>query len=336
MPAWTTSQLAAVSVWRSKVKCRTVGSLVAEKGLRYRLSPSCWRMHTDPAASPSLALEESVLDHPLRSLMATAAESPLAISDNDSQQNLDSPVSYFGTVRSQKPLAFPDPSQFPDPYPFRPPHHHLVSTTPVLSSGESSTASTRSSAYTTSSGALASGDYGSEVYVAGEEDVQVGVGITSDDIVQLLTRDGDTSLLPVASRMPIDPLRWSEGYSLRRSHPNPHDMAVMNGIHENDAPNVSPEASFEAAWSSPDDLNERSTVSDEETDEGQFLEDIERGDTEHPHRFQERTTAMVIAEEGRGIIVRGEGVPLVQLAIRPGMYSSFFFPDRSECDRVRF
>jgi hypothetical protein len=265
--------------------------------------------------------------------MATTADSPVAISEDDVQQNLDSPASYFGNGRSQKPLAFPDPSQFPDPYPFRPPHHHLVSNTPVLSSGESSTASTRSSAYTTS---LASGDYGNEVYVAtGEEDVQVGVGITSDDIVQLLARGGDTSVLHVGSRMPIDPLRWSEGYSLQRSHPSPHDIAATNSLHENDAPNVSSETSFDAAWSGADERNEPSAGSDEGTDEGHSLEDLERDNTENAHRHEERTTAMVVAEEGRGIIVRGDGVPLVQLAIRPGMYSTSF-PDRSECDKLRF
>ena len=54
-------------------------------------------------------------------------------------------------------------------------------------------------------------------------------------------------------------------------------------------------------------LPEQRAVKDREQD----------GDEE---KEEERTSAVVIAEEGRGLIVRGDGIPVVQLQVHPGKF----------------
>jgi hypothetical protein len=209
-------------------------------------------------------------------------------------------------------MPLPDPSHFPDPYPFRPPHHHLTSTLPALSSAGSSSASTRSSAYTSSGSALASGDYGHVHVVSGEDESNVGVGITSDDVVQLLESDNQASSasLGLHSRAPIDQTRWSESYS---GSVRSRSSSVGNGsVYENAGPKLREKPSYDMGWQTVDERDEVG-VSDQETDEDHVLVEDDEEEKE-----EERTSAVVIAEEGRGLIVHGDGLPIVQLQVHPG------------------
>ena len=214
----------------------------------------------------------------------------------------------------------PDPVHFPDPYPFRPPHHHLISVPPALSSAGSSSASTRSSAYTSSGSALASGDYG-HVHVAyGEEEVGVAVGITSDDVVQLMTSDSATSSLSqpgTQSRAPIDQTRWSDYSASIRSRSSSVGHSNSNSVNEVIAPRLSQKPSYDMNWESVDERDEAGLMSEEETDDDHGLEE-DLGDEDEEEQEEDRTAAVVIAEEGRGHIVRGDGVPIVQLHVEPG------------------
>lgn len=65
------------------------------------------------------------------------------------------------------------------------------------------------------------------------------------------------------------------------------------------------------AWQTVDERDEAGLTSDDETDDF----DDEDGDES---RGEERTSAIVVAEEGRGMIVRGDGIPAVHLNAEPG------------------
>lgn len=217
---------------------------------------------------------------------------------------------------SKSSMPLPDPSQFPDPYPFRPPHNHL-SNLPALSSAGSS--STRSSAYTSSGrSTMASGDYG-HVHVASGDDDAVGVGITSDAVVQLLVNDPSTSPSAVrgTSRAPIDQSRWSESYSASiRSRSSSLGNNLSNNSHDNGPPNLQQKPSYDMGWQ-PVDEKDEVAMSEEETDDDHHLDD----EDEDEQKEEERTSAAVIAEEGRGLIVHGDNVPIVQLHVQPGKSS---------------
>lgn len=211
----------------------------------------------------------------------------------------------------------PDPASFPNPYPFRPPHHHLTPTPPALSSAGSS--STRSSAYTSSGSALASGDYGHVHVASGDEEVGVAVGITSDDVVQLMASDSNasSSALGSQSRAPIDQTRWS-GYSASiRSRSSSVGHSNTNSLHENIISRLTRQSGYDMGWQTVDERDEAGLLSEEETDDDHGLGD-DLDDTDEDEKEEERTAAIVIAEEGRGLIVRGDEVPLVQLQVEPG------------------
>jgi len=65
-------------------------------------------------------------------------------------------------------------------------------------------------------------------------------------------------------------------------------------------------------WQTVDERDEVGLTSDEETD------DLGEEDDEVDDKEEERTSAAVVAEEGRGLIVKGDGVPIVQLRVEPG------------------
>ncbi|KAF8640452.1 hypothetical protein AX17_000116 [Amanita inopinata Kibby_2008] len=202
-------------------------------------------------------------------------------------------------------MHLPDPSQFPDPYPFRPPHHHLPSALPPLSSAGSS--STRSSAYTSSGSGLASGDYGHIHVASGEDEPSVGVGITSDAVVQMLASDPiPSSHRAFSSKTSLDQTRWSESYStsLRSRSSSGGNM----NSHET-PPRLHEKASYDMSWQTVDERDEVGISEDETDDEAALLEN----DHDIDHIGEERTSAAVIAEEGRGLIVQAGSVPLVQL-----------------------
>jgi hypothetical protein len=234
-----------------------------------------------------------------------------------SLSDADSPFLPDSTSFARPPkTVLPDPAQFPDPYPFRHPHHHLSSTPPALSSGGSSSASTRSSTYTTSGIGPASGDYVHVHDASTEDDAGVGIGITSDDVVQLLTSHRNASFSSTASqsRVPIDQSRWSESYSGGSRSRSSSVVQSISG-HEMPPPPLRDRASYDMGWQTVDERDEAG-ISEDETDEDPSLDhsfgDEAQGDEE------ERTSAAVIAEEGRGVIVRGDNVSSVQLQVQPG------------------
>ncbi|KAG6842500.1 hypothetical protein C0991_000026 [Blastosporella zonata] len=228
---------------------------------------------------------------------------PRASTDPDATD--PSPPSFARPPKHSMPL--PDPSHFPDPYPFRPPHHHL-SSLPALSSAGSS--STRSSAYTSSAASgLASGDYGHIHVASADDESAVGVGITSDAVVQLLANDPSLSS-SARSRAPVDQTRWSESYSSGRSRSSSIGNTNSVSIPDIAPPTLQQKQSYDMGW-----VDERDEVgmSEEETDDDHALDDDDDDEKE-----EERTSAIVIAEEGRGLIVRGDNVPIAQLQVPPG------------------
>lgn len=245
------------------------------------------------------------------------SQTPLvrSVSEGESSFRSDSPIRSFARPPKVPPL--PDPSQFPDPYPQRSPYSRmsdrLSSTLPALSSEGSSSASTRSSAYTSSGSALTSSDYG-HVHVATGEDEEIGlaVGITSDDVDQIL----QTKAVPpsCAGRTPIDQTRWSEYSASIRSRSSSIGQNNTNSMHENGTPRLRENPSFDMGWQTVDERDEVGLTSDEETD------DLCEEDDEVDDKEEERTSAIVVAEEGRGLIVTGEGIPIVQLRVDPGEY----------------
>jgi hypothetical protein len=58
-------------------------------------------------------------------------------------------------------------------------------------------------------------------------------------------------------------------------------------------------------------------MSEEETDDEHGLGDSVI-DTDPEENNEERTSAIVVAEEGRGLIVQGDNVPIIQLQVQPG------------------
>ncbi|KAJ6509254.1 hypothetical protein C8R47DRAFT_14519 [Mycena vitilis] len=197
------------------------------------------------------------------------------------------------------PASLPDPSHFPDPYPYRQQQHSLSSTPPALSS--SSSGSARSSAYTSggSGGSALAADY-SHVRVASNENDDDG-RITSDSVSQLLA--GET-------RAP-EHSRWSESYSSVRSR------SSSTGASSNDnhlSPRLQPKKSYDMGWQHSVDERDEFAASEEETDEDHILLQEDDDDQED----DERTSAALIAEEGRGMIVQGEGLVLSDLNVPPG------------------
>jgi len=67
-------------------------------------------------------------------------------------------------------------------------------------------------------------------------------------------------------------------------------------------------------WQAVDERDEVGFTEDE-TDDEHLLSDADEDEVE---REEERTSAAVIAEEGRGLIVHGSDVPVVHLQIQPG------------------
>jgi hypothetical protein len=257
-----------------------------------------------PAASPLLS--------PKASHSFTTKSLTRSASEGESSFRLDVlPTHSFARPPKVPPL--PDPSQFPDPYPQRSPYSRMSdrssSTLPPLSSEGSSSASTRSSAYTSSGSALASNDY-SHVQVATGDDREIGVavGITSDDVVQVL--QAKSSLSSSAGRTPIDQTRWSEYSASIRSRSSSIGINTTNSMHESGTPRLRQNPSFDMGWQTVDERDEVGLTTDDETD------DLGAEDDEIDDKEDERTSAAVVAEEGRGLIVKGESI--VQLRVEPG------------------
>jgi hypothetical protein len=271
-----------------------------------------------PSASHSVESPLPVSQDPVPPVPSYKARSS---SDSDEIPYSESspPQPFF---RLPKTSALPDPSQFPDPSPFRP-HQYLSSGPPTLSSGGSSIASTRSSAaYTSSGSALASGDYGNNVQIASNDDEQaIGVGITSDDVVHLANQDPAVSTVS-HSRAPIDQSRWSQSYSGSVRSRSSLVRSNSSSGHDNSISSLQPKP-LDLSWQPVDERDEVELISDPDTEDT----DLEVEDVSEEHE-EERTSAIVIAEEGRGLIVRGDGLAVADLAVHPGTTDVLFhFPN---------
>lgn len=202
------------------------------------------------------------------------------------------------------PMPLPDPSQYPDPYPFR------HKSPPPLSSAASS--STRSSAYTSSGSALPYVDY--SVLVASPDDDPPPIGYTSDSVVRILPTD------PAQSTSARGPLlatsRWSESYSgsVRSRSSSLGNGLSSNQAHEASPPLLSQKPSYDVSWQTVDEKDEVA-MSEDETDDEPSLDAI---DADSDEKHEERTSAAVVADEGRGLIVQGDNAPIVQLQVQPG------------------
>ncbi|KAI0639341.1 hypothetical protein C8Q77DRAFT_1044055 [Trametes polyzona] len=232
----------------------------------------------------------------------------------------DGTLSDSGYSQSSHPstsaTALPDPSQFPDPYPYRPSRWHLGSATPALSSADSSSASTRSSAYT---GSAKSGDYG-HVHVAlgGEEEPVrgVGVGITTDDVVQLVSKEPGAPSSASQGRTPIDQGRWSDFYANGlRSRSSSLANSKVDMSQDKPLPPLRATPSFDMGWQRPDERDEAGLGSEDDLDDDPSFDDDEEAEEEDA--VDEPTSAALMAEEGRGVIVRGDDLPIVRLQVHP-------------------
>ncbi|PCH33605.1 hypothetical protein WOLCODRAFT_22111 [Wolfiporia cocos MD-104 SS10] len=204
------------------------------------------------------------------------------------------------------PAALPDPSQFPDPYPYHPPRRRHGSSTPALSYEDTSSASTRSSAYTSSA---RSGDYGN-VHIVSGDDSRLSAGI---DMAQYYERDGVSASVP-HGKAPYDQSRWSD---LIANGVRSRSSSVGNGRPEPAETGFRPlrgTPSFDVSWQTVDERDENGVGSeDENTDDNWGDDDDQLEEEEEP-----TSAAVMIAEEGRGIIVRGDDAPIVRLQVKPG------------------
>ncbi|KAJ3895110.1 hypothetical protein GG344DRAFT_39653 [Lentinula edodes] len=223
-------------------------------------------------------------------LRSASAGGPLFRSDSLRSHSFSRPTK---SMHAQ----LPDPSTYPDPYPSR-------NTPYAVSSAESSTASTRSSAYTSFGSTI--NDL-AHVHILESDDL-VGLGITSDSVVQLL--GGDTA--PGQSRAPIDQTRWSDLYSSgARSRSS---SVASNHPVEHAPPKLREQSSYDMSWSTVDERDEVG-ISEDETDDDHLLTE---DDFDDELGEEERTSAVIVAEEGRGLIVQANNMPVPQLQVQSG------------------
>lgn len=241
----------------------------------------------------------------------------------------------------------PDPNTYPDPYPSyqsRAPSRHNGMTPPMsLFSEGSSSASTRSSlAY--NSVYLRSSEGGHEVtsvpddfmqrragvhsqYTADTsfgshdgdmsmselEPADVGVATTSDEAVQLahsVSTSSFTSGLRARTRHPVpDSMRWSDAYG--------RGVSTSDLRHRNSND-----------WGDIVEDEREEITTDDDTD---AFVDTEPEDDDDDDAENDRTAAVLVAEEGLGQIVRAEGYPVERLIVRQGNICSVnchkWYPD---------
>ena len=298
-PPWAISRSIMASSSRPHLLHKDVWSIDDDSQFD-AISPSSAYIVDSPSvaaklASPSPPTTTIITSYPVRSA-----------SDDDTSFDPTHPQS---PSRSPNLQGLPDPSLYPDPYPIRPPHRGQGTSTPTLSSTDSS-ASTRSSAYTNSA---RSGDFG-HVHVAAPGDDPDSASDEVLDVARLLARDpASASSFSSQSRPPIDNSRWSDLYSnsvRSRSSSGPHSKPDI--LPDSDIRPLRTTPSFDMNWQSVDERDEIGLTSEDETDDEPLPEDQEHEDEELP------TSAMIIAEEGLGVIVRGDDTPIVQLQVHPG------------------
>nr|GAT49748.1 predicted protein [Mycena chlorophos] len=226
--------------------------------------------------------------------MASTSEAMLSL-NSPLTANSHKNIAVAGYTREPHSFARP-PKTLPDPTQF--PAYRLQSTPPALSS--SSSASTRSSAHTSNGSALASGDYNHVRVASGDpDDDGRAMGITSDSVVQLMESENRSSA--------GENSRWSESYSSGRSRAS----SVGTDFHL--SPRLQQKKSYDMGWQSTLDERDEYGPSEDDTDDDHLL----LADDDDPDE-EECTSAALIAEEGRGMIVHGEGMNLAEIQVHPG------------------
>ncbi|KAI0094676.1 hypothetical protein BDY19DRAFT_982098 [Irpex rosettiformis] len=228
--------------------------------------------------------------------------------DESFMSDLDQP----GSARSPKLPGLPDPNQFPEPpYPYKPRQWQRGTSTPTLSSADSSSASTRSSAYTSYA---RSGDFGHVHVAIGGEDTSPNMDISTEEVTQLFAREKSLPSAPVQGRVLIpEEQRWSYTQSTR-SRSSSLVNTKADSLQDFGSPALRGTTSFDNNWEPVEEKDEIGLTSEDETDDDAFLaeDDLEE------ELEEQATSAMMIAEEGRGIIVRGTNVPVAQLQVNSG------------------
>lgn len=111
-----------------------------------------------------------------------------------------------------------------------------------------------------------------------------------------------------------DPSRWSSSYSVgTRSR----SSSIGNGYHDVSPPPLSTKPSYDISWQTVDEKDEIA-ISEEETDDEHCLDNLE---DEPDKNDGEPTSAALVAEQGRGLIVHADAVPIFQLQIQSGTLS---------------
>ena len=154
------------------------------------------------------------------------------------------------------------------------------------------------------------------MHIASNDDDQaIGVGITSDDVVHLTNPDSSmsTSTSVSQSRAPIDQTRWSQSYSGSIRSRSSLIRSNSSSGHENSTSSLQ-QKSCDLSWQPVDERDEVELISDVDTEDT----DLEVDDLPEVEREEERTSAIVIAEEGRGLIVRGDGMAVTDLVVQSG------------------
>ncbi|THH10544.1 hypothetical protein EW145_g1259 [Phellinidium pouzarii] len=280
---------------------------------------------------------ESAMAHAKPALIQTDA-TLLAKSSLVLSRPAESEVVYDPPTANPRTSGLPDPSNFPDPYPHGMSYHHPTSTTPALSYAGSSTASTRSSAYTNPGSTFSisgfSGDF-SHVRVASGDDIDGAIGLGfgtagiggshgTDSIVEILSRASNGSSLSSGSHkshghvhippIPMSRVRRADYPRAARTPSQSEDLAPLPAAHERpELPHpLRTQPSYDTSWQCDhDDFG----TSEDEYDYG----DQQDGDEEEDEKGEEPGSAIVVAEEGRGLIVRGEGLSVHSLTIQPGI-----------------
>ncbi|KIP12013.1 hypothetical protein PHLGIDRAFT_82614 [Phlebiopsis gigantea 11061_1 CR5-6] len=281
------------------------------------LPPHEWRSSDDsqyesPISPSSAYIVESPSQmqqqHPPSS---AAPHAPHPLSQQASEEDysfLSESGQYDAATLSPRLPSLPDPSQYPDPYPYRPRHWHHGISTPALSVTDS--ASARSSAYTNSA---RSGDYGHVHVALGPDEANMSMGIKADDVAQIFAREKGSSSASHHTRVPFaDDSRWSGRYS-HSVRSRSSSMGNGKGEPELGSPALREAPSFDHGWTSVDERDEVGVTTDDETDDDALIDEEDEQDVS-----EEATSAAMVAEEGRGVIVRGNDVPISQLQVKPG------------------
>lgn len=122
-----------------------------------------------------------------------------------------------------------------------------------------------------------------------------------------------TSTSVSQSRAPIDQTRWSQSYSGSIRSRSSLVRSNSSSGHENSTSSFQ-QKQCDLSWQPVDERDEVELISDVDTEDT----DLEVDDLPEVERDEERTSAIVIVEEGRGLIVRGDGVPVADLVVQPG------------------